>query len=152
MWQGNIPTDRTDGGYNYGTFRGARIQILAPVVRGRKGEYHKLFEEIKKNGFVRVRVDGEMLETSEEIKLDKNKKHHIEIIIDRIIIKPGIESRLADSIELALTHAEGLIIVDIIDGKELMFSQNFACADCNINLEEHSTYVFFLPLWCLSCL
>jgi excinuclease ABC subunit A len=121
---------------------GTRIQILAPVVRGRKGEYHKLFEEIKKNGFVRVRVDGEMLETSEEIKLDKNKKHHIEIIIDRIIIKPGIESRLADSIELALTHAEGLIIVDIIDGKELMFSQNFACADCNINLEELTPRMF----------
>ena len=83
-----------------------------------------------------------MLETSEEIKLDKNKKHHIEIIIDRIIIKPGIESRLADSIELALTHAEGLIIVDIIDGKELMFSQNFACADCNINLEELTPRMF----------
>ncbi|MDD4570027.1 MAG: excinuclease ABC subunit A, partial [Tepidanaerobacteraceae bacterium] len=121
---------------------GTRIQILAPVVRGRKGEYHKLLERIKKNGFVRVKVDGELHETSEEIKLDKNKKHHIEIIIDRIIIKPGIESRLADSIEIALAQAEGLVIADIVGEQEILFSQNFACADCNISLEELTPRMF----------
>ncbi|MGI5859240.1 MAG: excinuclease ABC subunit UvrA [Tepidanaerobacteraceae bacterium] len=121
---------------------GTRIQILAPVVRGRKGEHQKLLERIKKSGFVRVRVDGELRETSEEIKLDKNKKHHIEIIIDRIIIKPGIESRMADSIEIALAQAEGLVIADIIDEQEILFSQNFACADCNISLEELTPRMF----------
>ncbi|HHY70696.1 MAG TPA: excinuclease ABC subunit UvrA, partial [Thermoanaerobacterales bacterium] len=119
-----------------------RIQILAPVVRGRKGEFQKLLENIKKNGFVRVRVDGEMRDISEEIKLEKNKKHHIEIIIDRIILKPGIESRLADSIEIALAQAEGLVIADIIDQQEILFSQNFACAECNISLEELSPRMF----------
>lgn len=119
-----------------------RIQILAPVVRGRKGEFSKLFENIKKNGFMRIRVDGKIMEVSDEIKLEKNKKHHIEIIVDRIIIKPGIESRLADSIETALSQAEGLVIVDVIGQQELLFSQNLACADCNISLEELSPRMF----------
>lgn len=92
---------------------------------------------------MRVKVDGELHETSEEIKLDKNKKHHIEIIIDRIIIKPGIESRLADSIEIALAQAEGLVIADIVGEQEILFSQNFACADCNISLEELTPRMFF---------
>ncbi len=121
---------------------GTRIQILAPVVRGRKGEFQKLLEKIKKNGFVRIRVDGQMRETSEEIKLEKNKKHNIEIIIDRLIIKPGIESRLADSIEIALAQSEGLVIADIIGGQEILFSQNFACAECNISLEELTPRMF----------
>lgn len=119
-----------------------RIQILAPVVRGRKGEFRKLLERIKKNGFMRVKVDGELMEISDEIKLEKNKKHHIEIIVDRIIIKPGIKSRLADSIETALAQAEGLVIVDVIGQEELLFSQNLACADCNISLEELSPRMF----------
>lgn len=119
-----------------------RIQILAPVVRGRKGEHQKLLEKIKKNGFVRVRVDGEMRETSEEISLDKNKKHHIEIVVDRIIIKSGIESRLADSIETALAQAEGLVIADVLDKEEILFSQNFACAECGISLEELTPRMF----------
>lgn len=119
-----------------------RIQILAPVVRGRKGEFSKLFEKIKKSGFMRIRVDGETMEVSDEIKLEKNKKHHIEIIVDRIVIKPGIQSRLADSIETALAQAEGLVIVDVIGQEELLFSQNLACADCNISLEELSPRMF----------
>jgi len=119
-----------------------RIQILAPVVRGRKGEFVKLFESIKKNGFMRVRVDGELIEIGDEIKLEKNKKHHIEIIVDRIIIRPGVESRLADSIETALAQAEGLVIVDVIGEQELLFSQNLSCPDCNISLEELSPRMF----------
>lgn len=121
---------------------GTRFQVLAPIVRGRKGEHQKLLENIKKNGFVRVRIDGEMRETSEEIKLEKNKKHNIEIIIDRIIIRPGIESRLADSIEMALSQTEGLVIIDFIDGDEILFSQNFACVDCGISLEELTPRMF----------
>jgi excinuclease ABC subunit A len=112
------------------------------VVRGRKGEFVKLFESIKKNGFMRVRVDGELIEIGDEIKLEKNKKHHIEIIVDRIIIRPGVESRLADSIETALAQAEGLVIVDVIGEQELLFSQNLSCPDCNISLEELSPRMF----------
>lgn len=122
--------------------KGTKLQILAPVVRGRKGEYQKLFEKLKKSGFVRLRVDGEMRETGEEIKLDKNKKHNIDVIVDRIVLKEGIESRLADSIELAISQAEGLVVIDIIDGDELMFSQNFACPDCGISLEELTPRMF----------
>ena len=121
---------------------GTRIQILAPVARGKKGEFQKMLEKIKKNGFVRVRVDGEIKDISEEIKLDKNKKHDIEIVIDRLIIKPEIESRLADSIEIALSQSEGLVIVDVIGKEEMLFSQKFACADCNISLEELTPRMF----------
>lgn len=119
-----------------------RIQILAPIVRGRKGEHQKLLEKIKKAGFVRLRVDGEMREISEEIKLDKNKKHTIEVVVDRVIIKEGIESRLADSLETALAQAEGLVIVDVIGNREIMFSQNFACPDCGISIEELTPRMF----------
>jgi len=119
-----------------------KIQVLAPVVRGRKGEHAKLFETIKKNGFVRVRVNGEVTEVSEEIKLDKNKKHNIEIVIDRIVLKEGIESRLSDSIETALKNTEGLVVIDVIDGEEILFSENFACPDCGISIGELAPRMF----------
>ncbi|SHM57078.1 Excinuclease ABC subunit A [Caldanaerovirga acetigignens] len=121
---------------------GTKIQVLSPVVRGRKGEHQKLLENIKKDGFLRVRIDGEIVEVGEEIKLDKNKKHNIEIIVDRIIVRPGVESRLADSIETALARSGGLVIVDVIGERELLFSQNFACPDCGISLEELSPRMF----------
>lgn len=119
-----------------------KIQILAPVVRGRKGEHTKLLENIKKNGFVRVRIDGEIHDLNEEIHLKKNNKHNIEVVIDRIIIKEGIESRLTDSIEIALKLSEGLVIVNIIDGEEILFSENFACPDCGISIGELSPRMF----------
>lgn len=113
-----------------------KIQLLAPVVRGRKGEHVKLFEQAKKSGYVRVMVDGSLYELNEEIKLDKNKKHNIEIIVDRLVVKEGIEKRLSDSIESVLKLADGLLIVDVIDGESLNFSQNFACSDCGISIDE----------------
>ena len=113
-----------------------KIQLLAPVVRGRKGEHVKLFEQAKKSGYVRVMVDGSLYELNEEIKLDKNKKHNIEIIVDRLVVKEGIEKRLSDSIESVLKLADGLLVVDIIDGEQLNFSQNFACPDCGISIDE----------------
>ena len=115
---------------------GTRIQLLAPVVRGKKGRHEKLFERAKKSGYVRVRVDGNLYELSEEITLDKNIKHSIEIIVDRLIVKPGIEKRLADSVENVLALAEGLLQVDIIGGEMLTFSQSFSCPDCDISVEE----------------
>jgi len=121
---------------------GTRLQILAPLVRGRKGEHQKIFEEIRKNGYVRVRVDGTVHEAAEEIKLEKNKKHTIEVVIDRIIIRPGVEKRLADSLETALGLAEGLVVVDIVGQEELMFSEKFACVDCGINFEELTPRMF----------
>ncbi len=113
-----------------------RIQILAPVVRGRKGEHQKLFDKAKKSGYVRVIADGSMYELSENIPLDKNIKHNIDIVIDRLVIKPGIEKRLTDSMENAFELADGNAIVDIIDGESMNFSQNFACPDCGISMEE----------------
>ena len=113
-----------------------KIQLLAPVVRGRKGTHAKLFERAKKSGYVRVRVDGNMYELSEEIALDKNIKHNIEIIVDRLVIKPGIEKRLTDSVENVLELAEGLLVVDVIDGEPLNFSQSFSCPDCEISIDE----------------
>lgn len=115
---------------------GTRIQLLAPVVRGRKGRHEKLFERAKKSGYVRVRVDGNLYELSEEIMLDKNIKHSIEIIVDRLVVKPGIEKRLTDSIENVLALAEGLMIVDVIGGEPINFSQSFSCPDCGISIEE----------------
>ncbi len=115
---------------------GSRIQLLAPVVRGRKGTHVKLLERAKRSGYVRVRVDGNLYELSEEITLDKNIKHNIEIIVDRLIIKPGIEKRLADSVESVLSLAEGLLIVDVIGGEPMNFSQSFSCPDCGISIEE----------------
>ena len=113
-----------------------RIQLMAPVVRGRKGEHSKLFEQVKRSGFVRVRVDDNIYELSEEIKLDKNKKHNIDVIVDRIAIKEGIERRLTDSIETIMKLADGQMVVDVVDGKEMNFSQSFACPDCGISISE----------------
>ncbi len=113
-----------------------RIQLLAPVVRGRKGEHAKLFDQAKRSGYVRVRVDGSQYELSEEIKLDKNKKHDIEIIVDRLLIREGIEKRLTDSLENVLQLADGLALVDVVDGEPIRFSQSFACPDCGISVEE----------------
>ena len=113
-----------------------KIQLLAPVVRGRKGEHQKLFEQAKRSGYVRVIVDGSMYELSEEIKLDKNKKHNIEIVVDRLMVKEGIEKRLADSIENVLALANGLMTVDVIGGEPIQFSESFSCPDCGISIGE----------------
>ncbi|SEF59942.1 excinuclease ABC subunit A [Caloramator fervidus] len=119
-----------------------KIQILSPIVRGRKGEHVKTLENIKKNGFVRVRIDGEIFELNEDIKLEKNVKHNIEVVVDRIILKEGIRSRLTDSIETALKLSEGLVIVQIIDGEEFLFSEKFACPDCGISIGDLEPRVF----------
>ncbi len=121
---------------------GTRIQILAPIVRGRKGEHLKVFEDAKINGYVRVRVDGETKELSEDIKLEKNKKHSIEIVIDRLIIRPDIRKRLADSIETAVKLSSGLVLIDVMDREEILFSQNYACAECGISIEDLSPRMF----------
>lgn len=115
---------------------GTRLQLLAPVVRGRKGEHVKVLERAKRSGYVRVKIDGSMYELSEEIKLDKNIKHNIDIVVDRLVVKGGIERRLADSIENVLDLAEGLLVVDIINGEPLNFSQSFSCPDCGISISE----------------
>ena len=115
---------------------GTRIQLLAPVVRGRKGRHEKVLERARRSGYVRVRVDGNLYDLSEEIKLEKNIKHSIEIVVDRLVIKEGIERRLTDSLENVLELANGLAIVDIIDGESLTFSQSFACPDCEISITE----------------
>lgn len=122
--------------------QGTRIQLLAPVVRGRKGEYHKLIEDARKSGYVRVRVDGEVMDITSEIKLDKNKKHTIEIVVDRLVVKTDIRKRLADSIETALHLSGGILVVDVIGKEELLFSQNFACTDCGISIEELTPRMF----------
>ena len=114
----------------------SKIQLLAPVVRGRKGRHEKVLDQAKRSGFVRVRVDGSLYELSEEISLDKNIKHNIEIVVDRLVVKPGIEKRLTDSIETAMQLSEGLMLVDITDGETLTFSQSFSCPDCGISIEE----------------
>lgn len=113
-----------------------RLQLLAPVVRGRKGTHAKLLDQAKRSGYVRVQIDGSLYELSEEIKLDKNIKHNIEIIVDRLVVKPGIEKRLADSIETVLDLSEGLLMADTMDGNILTFSQSFSCPDCQISIDE----------------
>jgi excinuclease ABC subunit A len=134
---------------------GSRLILMAPVVRGRKGEYNKLFDKFRKSGYVRVRVDGNIYELEEEINLDKNKKHTIEVVIDRIILRHGVRSRLADSLETALHLSEGLALVllqvetaDGHDEDELLFSQHFSCPDCNISLrklhQDHSPSIILL--------
>lgn len=115
---------------------GTRIQILAPVVRGRKGEHSKIFQKAKKSGYVRVRVDGNIYDLSEEIPMEKNKKHNIEIVVDRLVIKEGIEKRMTDSIETTLELTDGLMIVDVIGGEFMNFSQSFSCPDCGISIDE----------------
>ena len=120
-----------------------RIQVMAPVIRSRKGEYQKVFEDARKSGYVRVRADGSMYDLTEEIKLDKNKKHNIEIVVDRLVIKEDISRRLADSVETALSLAGGLLIVDIVgEERELLFSQNYACEDCGVSIEELTPRLF----------
>ncbi|MEG6569380.1 excinuclease ABC subunit UvrA [Thermoanaerobacterium thermosaccharolyticum] len=121
---------------------GSRIQILSPIVRGRKGEYQKLIEDIKKSGYVRVRIDGILYDLGEEIKLEKNKKHTIEVVIDRVIIKSHIESRLTDSIESALKLSDGVVTIDVIDGEGFTMSEKYSCPDCNIGIEELSPRMF----------
>ena len=113
-----------------------RIQLLAPIVRGRKGEHAKVFQNAKKSGYVRVRVDGNVYDLSEDIPMEKNKKHNIEIVVDRLVIKPGIEKRLTDSIETTLDLADGLMTVDVIGGEPMNFSQSFSCPDCDISIDE----------------
>lgn len=121
---------------------GTRIQVLAPVVRGRKGEYTKLIQDAKKSGYVRVRIDGEVMEINDEIKLDKKRKHSIEIVVDRLVTKPDIRKRLTESIETALNLSGGLLLIDVMGDKEILFSQNFACADCGISIEDLAPRMF----------
>ena len=115
---------------------GSRIQILAPVVRGRKGEHVKVFERAKKSGYVRVRVDGNLYDLSDDIKLEKNLKHNIEIVIDRLVVKEGIEKRLTDSAENALAIAEGILLIDVVGQEEMTFSESFSCPDCGVSIDE----------------
>ena len=119
-----------------------RVQILAPVVRQRKGEHQKVFKDARKSGYVRVRVDGNLYDLSEEIQLEKNKKHSIEIVVDRLVIKPEIRSRMNDSVETACALTGGLMLADIIDGETLSFSQNYACDDCGVSIEELTPRMF----------
>lgn len=121
---------------------GSKIQLLAPVVRGRKGEHAKEIERAKKSGFVRIRIDGNIYDLSEEIKLDKNKKHNIEIVVDRLVVKDGIKPRLTDSLETVFGISGGLVIVDVIDGEEMLFSQSYACPEHNISIEELTPRMF----------
>ena len=115
---------------------GTRIQVLAPIVRGRKGKHVKVLDRAKRSGYVRVRIDGNLFDLSEDIKLEKNIKHNIEIVVDRLVVKEGIEKRLTDSVENALALSEGLLFVDVVKGEELTFSQSFSCPDCGVSIDE----------------
>ncbi|MHB1457716.1 MAG: excinuclease ABC subunit UvrA, partial [Armatimonadota bacterium] len=115
---------------------GSRIQVLAPIIRGRKGEYKQVFDDIRKDGYVRVKVDGQTYEITDDIQLDRYKQHWIDVVIDRLVVKPGIEKRLADSLETALKMSKGSAGIDIIDGEQMVFSEHFACTECGISLEE----------------
>lgn len=116
---------------------GTRIQVLAPLVRGRKGEHQKVFEQIRRGGYVRMRVDGQVMDVADDPpKLDKNRKHTIEVVVDRLVIRPDIRRRLADSLETAATLTGGLVTIDVVGGEELLFSQNFACPDCGVSIDE----------------
>ena len=122
---------------------GTKIQVLAPVIRGRKGEYTKLLEDFNKEGFVRVRIDGQVYELTDDIEIDRKKKHNIDIIVDRLVIKDDIRSRLTESVEVAFKHANNLVLIDVVGKEEeLLFSQNYACPDCNISFEELSPRMF----------
>ena len=121
---------------------GTRIQLLAPIVRGRKGEHIKLLEDIQKEGYVRVRINGEVRELTEDISLHRNKKHDIEVVVDRLIVRDGIEKRLTDSVETVMELSKGLLIVDIVDGEDIIFSQQYACIHCGINIEEVTPRMF----------
>ena len=119
-----------------------RIQVIAPAVRGRKGEHEKLLERIRKDGYVRVRIDGEVYDINDLPKLNKNQKHTIDVVVDRLSIKPGVQSRLTESLETAFAFGEGLAKVDVIGGEELLFSQNYACPDCGVSMEELTPRMF----------
>ena len=119
-----------------------RIQVLAPLVRSRKGEYTRLFEDMRRKGYVRIRVDSEVRDLEEEISLDKQKKHNIEVVVDRLVIREGVQARLADSLETALKLSEGLVLIEEVGGSELLFSENFACAECGFSFEEISPRIF----------
>ncbi len=121
---------------------GTKLQVLAPIVRGRKGEYKKLLQELNQEGFVRVRVNGELRETTDPIELDKHKKHAIEVVVDRVIVREESRGRLADSVETALKRGEGVVLIDVIDGEELLFSEHFACTHCRLSLEELAPRMF----------
>ena len=121
---------------------GTKIQVLAPIVRGRKGEYTKQLQEFQRQGFVRVRIDGELYELTDDINIDRKKKHNIELVVDRLVIKPDIRSRLTESVEIALKNANNLVSIDIPGDKELLFSQNYACPDCGISFEELTPRMF----------
>lgn len=121
---------------------GTKLQLLAPMIRGRKGEYKKELQQLRKEGFTRVLVDGVALELSDDIEMDKKKKHDIEIVVDRVVVKEGIERRLADSLETALGHADGLVVAQIVDGERLTFSEKFACTDCGISYPEIAPRMF----------
>lgn len=121
---------------------GTRIQVLAPVVRGKKGEYTKLLQDFQKEGFVRVRVDGEVYELTDDIEIDRKKKHNIELVVDRLVVKEEIRTRLTESVETALKYANNLVVIDISGDKEILYSQNYACPDCNISIEELTPRMF----------
>lgn len=121
---------------------GTRIQVLAPVVRGKKGEYTKLLQDFQKEGFVRVRVDGEVYELTDDIEIDRKKKHNIELVVDRLVVKEEIRTRLTESVETALKYANNLVVIDIPGDKEVLYSQNYACPDCNISIEELTPRMF----------
>ncbi|NLA07755.1 MAG: excinuclease ABC subunit UvrA, partial [Firmicutes bacterium] len=121
---------------------GARVQVLAPVIRGKKGEHKKILEDIRKDGFVRVRVNGEVRRVDEDILLDRYKTHTIEIVVDRLVIREGIEQRLADSIELAMRQSGGTAVINVADKEDLIFSENFACIECGISFEELTPRMF----------
>ena len=121
---------------------GTKIQVLAPIVRGKKGEYTKLLQNLQKEGFIRVRVDGELYEITDDLDIDRKKKHNIDILVDRLVIKPDIRNRLTESVEIALTHASNLVTIDIVGQEERLFSQNYACPDCGISIEELTPRMF----------
>lgn len=122
---------------------GTKIQILAPIVRGKKGEYSSLFEELRQEGFVRVKVDGEIFNLDEdEIELAKTKKHDISVVVDRIVVKESAQSRIADSVQIALKKSDGIMMVDIVGDKEIIFSEKLACPDCNLSFEELTPRIF----------
>ena len=121
---------------------GTKIQVLAPVVRGRKGEFVKQFQEYQKEGFVRVRIDGENYELSDDIEIDRKKKHNIELVVDRLVIKPEIVSRLTESVEIALKHAEQLVLIDIVGKEPKLYSCNYACPDCGFSFPELTPRMF----------
>jgi excinuclease ABC subunit A len=121
---------------------GTKLMVIAPVIRGKKGEHQKVLEDIRKNGYARVRIDGEIRDINEEIKLEKNKKHSIDVVVDRIVIREGVAQRLADSLQTALQLGQGVVNVQIVDGRELVFSENFACVDCSISLPEIAPRMF----------